>query len=59
LLVDGEGGYVGEDVETVLEANFHIVFASFGAQEAHVVNRVGVLEVEAIVILLRVVSSFV
>jgi hypothetical protein len=59
LLVDGEvyeGGYVGEDVETVLEADFHVVFCGFGAHPEHVVDGVGVFEVEAVVVLLEVVS---
>jgi hypothetical protein len=62
LLVDGEvyeGGYVGEDVEAVLEADLHVVFGSFGAHPEHVVDCVGVFEVEAVVVLLSVVSHLV
>jgi hypothetical protein len=59
LLVDGkvyERGYVGEDVETVLEADSQVVFGGFGAQEVHIVDCVSAFQVEAVVILLGVVS---
>lgn len=59
LLVDGEVHdwcEVGDDVEAVLEADFHVVFCGFFLHPAHVVDGVGVAEVQAVVVLLEDVS---
>jgi hypothetical protein len=60
LLVDGEiyeRGHVVEYVKAVFKADFHVVLCGFGLHPAHVVDRVGVFEIETVVVLLGVVSS--